>query len=241
MRNYNLGFISNEIIFEHVKQTVLLYRNSINLDQFNQNIIDPIKLTFDSKVYGKSFEEIIESECIRQIDKTNSNHIGYFHQNLFKYVGNGWSVPISRFDVINEDRHIFAEIKNKHNTMNSRAADSVYMNMQNKILHDDQAVCMLVEVIAKKSQNVAWNKNGLSHRQIRRVSIDKFYEIVFGDALAFVKLCKVLPMIIEDVIEETGKNHIQNSVYEELHKLSPNTLKSLFLLSFRTYEGFNEF
>ncbi len=241
MRNYNLGFISNEIIFEHVKQTVLLYRNSINLDQFNQNIIDPIKLTFDSKVYGKSFEEIIESECIRQIDKTNSNHIGYFHQNLFKYVGNGWSVPISGFDVINEDRHIFAEIKNKHNTMNSRAADSVYMNMQNKILHDDQAVCMLVEVIAKKSQNVAWNKNGLSHRQIRRVSIDKFYEIVFGDALAFVKLCKVLPMIIEDVIEETGKNHIQNSVYEELHKLSPNTLKSLFLLSFRTYEGFNEF
>lgn len=241
MRDYNLGFISNEIIFEHVKQTVLLYRNSINLTQFNQNIIDPIKLTFDSKVYGKSFEEIIEAECIRQIDKTNSNHIGYFHQNLFKYVGNGWSVPTSGFDVINQDRHIFAELKNKHNTMNSRAADSVYMNMQNKILHDDQAVCMLVEVIAKRSQNIVWNKNGLSHRQIRRVSIDKFYEIVFGDALAFAKLCKSLPIIIEDVIDDTGKNHIQNSVYEELHKLSPDTLKSLFLLSFKTYEGFNNF
>ena len=35
------------------------------------------------------FEEIIEAECIRQVDKTNTNHIGYFHQNLFKYVGNG--------------------------------------------------------------------------------------------------------------------------------------------------------
>lgn len=241
MRDYNLGFISNEIIFEHVRQTVSLYRNSIDLSQFNQNIIDPIKLTFDSKVYGKTFEEIIEAECIRQIDKTNSNHIGYFHQNLFKYVGNGWSVPPSGFDVVNEEKHLFAEIKNKHNTMNSRAADSVYMNMQNKILHDDQAVCMLVEVIAKKSQNVAWNKNGLSHNKIRRVSIDKFYEIVFGDSLAFVKLCRVLPMIIEDVIEATGKNHIQNSVYEDLHKLSPDTLKSLYLLSFKTYEGFDDF
>lgn len=241
MRDYNLGFIANEVIYEHVKQTVLLYRNSITLREFNQNIIDPIKLTFDSQVYGKSFEEIIESECIRQIDKSNSNHIGYFHQNLFKYVGNGWDVPAEGFDVVNEQRHIFAELKNKHNTMNSRAADSVYMNMQNKLLHDDQAECMLVEVIAKRSQNITWNKNGLSHRKIRRVSIDKFYEIVFGDQYAFVKLCKALPMIIEDVIAETGKNSIRNNVYDELRKISPNTLKSLYLLSFKTYEGFKDF
>ena len=241
MRDYSLGFISNELIYEHVKQTVLLYRNSISLEQFNHNIIDPIKLTFDSQVYGKSFEEIIESECIRQIDKSNSNHIGYFHQNLFKYVGNGWSVPVAGFDVVNEQRHIFAELKNKHNTMNSRASDSVYMNMQNKILHDDEAVCMLVEIIAKKSQDIPWNKNGLSHKKIRRVSIDKFYEIVFGDKYAFVKLCRALPLIIEDVISETGKNYIRNSVYAELRDLSPDTLKSLYLLSFKTYEGFNDF
>ena len=62
MRDYQLGFISNENIFNHVKETVELYRNHINLKEFNKNIIDPIKLTFDSKVYGKSLEEIIESE-----------------------------------------------------------------------------------------------------------------------------------------------------------------------------------
>ena len=84
MRDYNLGFISNEDIYQHVKETVGLYRNKIDLEQFNSNIIDPIKLTFDSKIYGKTFEEIIEAECIRQVDKTNTNHIGYFHQNLFK-------------------------------------------------------------------------------------------------------------------------------------------------------------
>lgn len=90
MRNYDLGFISNECIFNHVKDTVALYRTHINLSEFNKNIIDPIKLTFDAKIYGKSLDEIIESECIRQIDKTNTNHIGYFHQNLFRYAGNAY-------------------------------------------------------------------------------------------------------------------------------------------------------
>lgn len=121
MRNYDLGFISNECIFNHVKDTVALYRTHINLSEFNKNIIDPIKLTFDAKIYGKSLDEIIKSECIRQIDKTNTNHIGYFHQNLFRYAGNGWVIPETGFDVINDELHIYAELKNKHNTMNSRA------------------------------------------------------------------------------------------------------------------------
>lgn len=106
MKDYQLGFISNADIFNHVKETVALYRTFIDLKSFNENIVDPIKLTFDAKVYGKTFEEIIESECIRQIDKTNSNRIGYFHQNLFKYAGNGWNVPIAGFDVINDELHI---------------------------------------------------------------------------------------------------------------------------------------
>ncbi len=241
MKDYKLGFISNENIYKHVKETVSLYRNKIDLKQFNDNIVDPIKLTFDSKIYGKSFEEIIESECIRQIDKTNTNHIGYFHQNLFKYVGNGWVVPSKGFDIINDKLHIYAELKNKHNTMNSGAATSVYASMQNKILHDDQAICMLVEVIATKSKNEKWYKNGLSHEKIRRVSIDQFYGIVFKDNEAFFKLCKALPDILDDVIKELKKGHIENSVYRELYELSPDTFKSLYLLAFKTYEGFQNF
>ncbi len=66
MRDYNLGFISNEDVFCHVKETVERYRSHIDLKDFNKNIIDPIKLTFDAKIYGKGLEEIIEAECIRQ-------------------------------------------------------------------------------------------------------------------------------------------------------------------------------
>ncbi|MCD8283040.1 MAG: Eco47II family restriction endonuclease [Prevotella sp.] len=239
MKDYQLGFISNEDIFAHVKETVGLYRRCINLADFNRNIIDPVKLTFDAKIYGMGIEETIEAECIRQIDKSNTNHIGYFHQNLFRYAGRGWEVPASGFDVINRERHIFAELKNKHNTMNSRAADSVYRHMQDKILHDDRAVCMLVEVIAPHSRDDKWVFDGLSHEKIRRVSIDKFYSIVFGDGEAFFKLCRRLPEILDDVLAATERGGIKNSVKDELLRLSPDIFKSLYLLAFKTYDGFN--
>jgi len=34
---------------------------------------------------------------------------------------------------------------------------------------------------------------------------------------------------------------MQNSVFEELQRISPNILKSLYLLSFAKYEGFDSF
>lgn len=88
MNRYNLGFISDADIYEHVLDTVKSYRHGITLSQFNDCIVDPIKLTFDSKVYGKTIEQVISDECFRQIDKSNGNRIGYFHQNLFKYACN---------------------------------------------------------------------------------------------------------------------------------------------------------
>ena len=243
--SYNLGFISDESILTHVKETVSHYKTFIDLQEFNCHLIDPIKLTFDAKVYGRTFEQIIDSECVRQIDKANTNHIDYFHQNLFKYAGNGWYVPQKGFDVANEKRKIYVEMKNKHNTMNSSSAQATYLKMQNQLLKDPQSTCMLVEVIAKRSQDIKWEIccNGVNygHDKIRRLSIDKFYGIVFGDRDAFMKLCKALPTILDDAIEETHKGVINSSVYADLKKESSDTLKSLYLLSFATYEGFSKF
>lgn len=251
MRNYNLGFISDEDIYEHVRTTVLQYRRHIDLDSFNKNIIDPIKLTFDAKIYGQTVRQTIETECLRQIDKTNNNRIGYFHQNVFKYAGGGWEVPENGdkggFDVVNEKLHIFVEMKNKHNTMNAASSSDTHVKMQNKILHDDKATCMLVETIAKQSKNVTWalsvNENGrkqhYSHERIRRVSIDKFYEIVFKDSTAFCKLCRALPDILDDVTSNDASARLENTVYEELDKA--DFYKSLYLLAFKSYEGFDNF
>lgn len=244
MQKYALGFISDEQIYSHVKDTVESYRREITLSQFNENIVDPIKLTFDSKVYGKTIEQAIEDECFRQIDKSNSNRIGYFHQNIFKYAGNGWNVPKEGFDVENKERHIFVELKNKHDTMNSASFRKTYIKMQAKLLDDDQATCYLVETIAKKSKDEPWRitlgQKERSHNRIRRMSMDKFYELVFGDHLAFYKLCIALPSIIADVLSDNDDFAFNNTVFQELSKGHADSLTSLYLIAFATYEGFDQ-
>lgn len=244
MHKYNLGFISDDAIYEHVKLTVESYRREITLKQFNENIVDPIKLTFDSKIYGKTLRQAVEDECFRQIDKSNTNQIGYFHQNLFKYAGNGWIVPDEGFDVENDGLHIYVELKNKHNTMNSSSSKNTYIKMQSKLLDDDQATCYLVEAISKKSKDETWkisiDKRQRSHNKIRRMSIDKFYALVFGDTHAFYKLCLALPQIIEDVVKDNKQLAVNNTVFEELTKEHADLLTAIYLLAFSTYEGFEQ-
>lgn len=72
------------------------------------------------------------------------------------------------------------------------------------------------------------------------MSIDKFYELVFGDSTAFFKLCMALPDIIEDVINEDKTLLLKNTVYEELSKKNTDLLKAIYLLAFSTYEGFQD-
>ncbi|MDM7325899.1 MAG: Eco47II family restriction endonuclease, partial [Thermosynechococcus sp. Uc] len=54
---YNLGFISDNDIRSHVKETILRYRSSIDFREFQKLKIDPIKATFDMAVYNLSGEK----------------------------------------------------------------------------------------------------------------------------------------------------------------------------------------
>ena len=245
---WDLAFIDRNDFKKHVSDTIKTYDNTlkgIDLHSFNSNIIDPIKLTFDSKVYRKTIEEVIENELVRQRDKTNTNAIGYFHQNLFKYIDN-CEVPNVGFDVIytrSNGSRVYVEMKNKHNTMNSSAAQKTFLKMTTQILNDDNCDCYLVEIIAKRSQNIVWNVSldyeRVSNDHIKRVSIDKFYEEVTGDKDAFYKICKQLPIIIDEIISENNEFVVEDdTVISELRSTNPDILKSLYILAFSTYEGF---
>ena len=255
---WELSFISERDFTEHVKATIAKYGSKlepINLQKFNSNIIDPIKLIFDKMVYQTAWEEIVKNEIYRQRDKSNNNDIGYFHQHIFKYMRN-CEVPKEGWDVIFRSKEgirtaegeivhtVYVEMKNKHNTMNSASSQKTYMKMQAKLLDDDQATCYLVEAISTKTKDDTWritlDKKPRSHKRIRRMSMDKFYELVFGDPKAFYKLCMALPQIIEDVVSENEALALNNSVYEELTKEHADLLTALYLLAFSTYEGFDQ-
>ena len=246
-----LDYISDNDLKSHIEKTLLTYSEtikSVGLEKFNSNLIDPIKLTFDSKVYNKSMETIITEEIARQRDKTNTNAIGYFHQNIFKYISN-CEVPEHGFDIIftkNNGSKIYVELKNKHNTMNSSSSQKTYMKLADKVSEDTLCECYLVEVIAKRSQNIPWvvslDGERVSNDRIRRVSIDKFYEIVTGDSEAFFKLCKVLPEVINEILSNNEQMVVEeDTVIRELREKDSNVLKALYLLAFSSYKGFENF
>lgn len=243
-----IKFISQNDFEKHVSETIERYDetlNKIDLERFNSNIIDPIKLTFDKALFKKSWEEIIELEIHRQRDKSNTNAIGYFHQNMFKYI-KGCEVPTKGFDVIftrEDGTHICVEMKNKHNTMNANSSQKTYINLQNHILEYPNDECYLVEVIAPKSRSIPWeisvDQMRCKNEKIRRVSIDQFYKIVTGYEDAFHQICQQLPLTIEKLISNKKVKTVEkDTVVDELRKKDPNLLKALYLLAFESYIGF---
>jgi hypothetical protein len=143
---------------------------------------------------------------------------------------------------------IYVEMKNKHNTMNSAAAGKTYIKMQGQLLRDDDCACFLVEVIARKSQNISWavtvDGSKQNHRKIRRVSIDEFYALVTGQRDAFYQMCMVLPDIIEKVVGNFSVTATpKDTVFKELTTIanakSGSFALALYLLGFNSYIGFN--
>jgi len=263
---WNLPFISEENFKKHVQATILKYGEkleSFDLKRFNSNIIDPIKLIFDKSVYKTSWEEIVNNEIFRQRDKSNNNDIGYFHQNMFSYF-EGCEVPQTGWDVIyrNPDgivmpdgdvvHTLYVEMKNKHNTMNSASSAKTYIKMQSQLLDDDDCACLLVEAIAKHSQNIKWTTKvdgkNVQHRRIRRVSMDQFYAIVTGDENAFYKMCMTLPGVINDVVNEEGAVSVpKDTVITELKNVASlyeeesddlAMAMAVYMLGFNSYLGF---
>lgn len=237
---WDIDFISYEDFRGHVSDTIAQYKERLepyDLKKFNKNIVDPIKLVFDKNVYQKTWEELISNEIFRQRDKSNSNEIGYFHQNIFKYI-KGCQVPAHGWDVIftpsegyrdeeGGSSTIYVEMKNKFNTMNSSSSAKTFMRMQNQLLQDNDCECFLVEAIAKRSQNVPWqctlDGEKVKCGRIRRVSIDKFYTIVTGEERAFFSLCMALPEVIKNVLEAEGNLGVKSphdTVFSQLEELA---------------------
>ena len=136
--------------------------------------------------------------------------------------------------------------------MNSASAGKTYIKMQNQLLSDDDCACFLVEAIAQKSQNVKWETtvdgNRVSHKRIRRVSLDQFYAITTGEDDAFYHMCMVLPSVIEAVVKQDGTVRIpHDTVLQELRNIVGRSgwenedmamAAAVYMLGFNSYLGF---
>ncbi|MCR4278818.1 MAG: Eco47II family restriction endonuclease [bacterium] len=180
--------------------------------KLHKNIIDPFSATFDGAYHGKKYKEWVEYEKMRQAQKSVQNEIGKFHQTILGSV-EGWEdlKTGNLLDIVNRDRKIIAEIKNKHNTTKGNHKTAVYDDIKGMLQGDEYKGYKgyYVEIISKSSKpfdkpfqpsdnrSKKKDKKRPQNENIRMIDGRSFYNMVTGRSGALQELFEVLPEIIE--------------------------------------------
>ena len=136
-----------------------------------------------------------------------------FHQKLLGKVG-GWEdlETGSVVDLVNHEKKIIAEIKNKYNTISGGKLSELYYSLENLVMPKASVykdyTAYYVTVIPKKpvrkdepftpsdkEKGARCAENNL----IRKIDGSSFYHLVTGNQNALQELYKSLPTVIESV------------------------------------------
>ena len=246
MKNKYVDFISDKHFLDCIANLHFAYlkaKNNITKKNFYTNKVDTIKLTFDSEFNTIDEESLIQAEILRQIDKSINNSIGTFHEQILGGIKGFEIGNLSGFDIKATDDTLFADIKNKHNTMNSSAAESLFQKLSKYADKYPKSKCYWVQILATSSFNEKWEAslNGTSykHDRVYKISGDQFYKLLSKQEDAFFQLYKNLPLAIKDYLnslEKNNKSTSENSALEEI-KLEIETSKRTILdqITFENY------
>ncbi len=253
MKNKYVNFISDEHLLTCIgslHNAYLKAKNNITKKNFYSNKVDTIKLTFDSKFNDIDEEKLIQSEILRQIDKSINNSIGTFHEQILGGIKGFEAGNLSGYDIKATDNTLFADIKNKYNTMNSSAAEALFQKLKRYADDYKQAKCYWVQILAKGSFCELWsgdiNRKEYSHSRVYKISGDQFYSVLSGQHDAMFQLYKALPSAIKDYLKSAEKTEeiAENSALEEIKsetKTSKRTvLDQITFENYSYYLGFDK-
>lgn len=248
-----LEFISDEYLFDTIDTLFKKYekaKREFTMSQFfDKNMIDPIKLLFDMKFLGQSEEEKIIAEINRKIDKTLNNAIGEFHEQLLGGIKGVRNYPVGYgYDIKTDNNGIYADVKNKHNTVKGANLKDLYRELVGYINNspNPEASACWVQMIAPNSICINWNipAHNLYNDKIYKVSGDQFYSILTGRPNAFAELCEILPKAIDDFLAtkqitvKSENNNIYPKLKADAEARNSDIIKELFNKNFPHYNGF---
>ena len=252
MTNKYVDFISDEHLLSCIANLYKSYtkaKENLTKSSFYANKVDTIKLTFDSKFNNIDEETIIQSEILRQIDKSINNSIGTFHEQILGGIDGFEIGKLSGFDIKAKDNTLFADIKNKHNTMNSSSAEALFQKLARYADDFKKAKCYWVQILAKNSFNELWqgeiNGKEYSHSRVYKVSGDQFYALISRQDDALFQLYKTLPSAINDFlmsIEESKiprVNSVLGEINDEITLSKRNILNQITFENYGYYLGFD--
>jgi Eco47II restriction endonuclease len=252
MTHKYVDFISDAHLLSSVgtlHQAYLKAKNKVSRKNFYANKVDTIKLTFDAKFNHIDEESLIQGEILRQIDKSINNSIGTFHEQILGGISGFEMGKLSGFDIKATDNTLFADIKNKHNTMNSSSAEALFQKLSRYADTYKKAKCYWVQILAKNSFNEPWrgeiNGKEYSHSRVFKISGDQFYALLTGQDDALFQLYKALPVAIEDYLnaQKNTRKVAENSALDEIKSETVTTKRSILeqitFDNYAYYQGFD--
>ena len=246
MKNRYVDFISDEHLIScigNLHQAYLRAKNNITKQNFYSNKVDTIKLTFDSNFNDIDEESLIQSEILRQIDKSINNSIGTFHEQVLGGI-KGFEVGNSLdYDIKAKDNTLFADIHN--NIIKNSLEESLFKKIAHLADTNKKAKCYWVQLWAEGTFIENWageiNDKEYSHSRVYKISGDQFYALLSGQDDALLQLYKAIPKAIQDYLDsiEQDISNIESSIVKEIKseiEVSKRTV--LDQISFENYGSY---
>ncbi|AZA14655.1 Eco47II family restriction endonuclease [Corynebacterium choanae] len=150
--------------------------NLLNFNPGNKEIKDPFSALVEGYSSGDGYAGWLGKENQRAFNKTLTNRLGAFHQEIIGGLP-GWESSGRNgeaFDVIHREpfgprkRPVVGEVKAKYNTMNSSSAANLFQNFQ--ALHKQSAYKgydkYLIQIIQKRPYHGVWTPNKLGFGEV---------------------------------------------------------------------------
>lgn len=203
--NKYLTYISDEHFLnciENLHKSYLKAKNNITKKSFYNNKVDTIKLTFDSKFNDIDEESLIQTEILRQIDKSINNSIGTFHEQVLGGI-EGFEVGnLGGFDVKASDDTLFAIFGSKEISQN--ISDTVFEKLANTARVFLRAKLYYVLLDDGSGINEKWvighEEYSVSQKRVFKVSLKQFYAEITKQENAYEQLCEKLPLAINSYL-----------------------------------------
>jgi len=212
-----LEYVDDDCLRDLIKQVLIVGRNRISKSEkdFSKNVIDPFGAIFEASAFEVGHKEWKGSEMIRQSQKTLQNHIGDLHQKILGSV-DGWEdLGVGGIvDLVNHEKKIIAEVKNKYNTVTGGKLADQYYSLERLVSLKTSVykgyTAYFVNVIPKKPERYSLpfqpsdKDKGMKCAEnefIRIIDGASFYSLVSGRDDALREFHSVIPEVIEDIFQ----------------------------------------
>lgn len=209
-----LSWISDENLLgavERMVNAVETARRKAEKD-VSRNGLDPFSMFFNISLLSHHVGAWKTNEIARQAEKGLSNALGVFHQDIISHVL-GWYDPKGDqdFDLINHEKRIVVEMKNKYNTLNAEGQKNCFNKLQNAVSNKNSAfyqyTAYCVHIVPKKKKigvspfivKDNATDSHLSNERVKLIDGQSFYALATGVQTALYDLLNVLPKVLKDM------------------------------------------